>query len=168
MNYIPADRTQPRVKKKFTTVLNTKSVNEFKKLFPEHKDVTYKEMVDIINKFNQNIVQTVIDERNGVILPERLGHMIIAGFKRPVGRKAIDWGESRKASRIVYHMNWETDNRIGKIVYQPAVGHHNALTKLWCFTATRSFTTTMSTAFKKFYNRYIFVRKSMHIELKVS
>jgi len=168
MSYIPADRTQPRVKKTYSTVFTAKALKEFKAAFPEHSDLTYKQACDVINKFNQNIVDTAISERTGVILPERLGHIIIASFKRPTGRKAIDWGESRKHGKLIYHMNWETDNRIGKIVYQNTIGPHNGLTKLWGFTATRSFTEKMSAAFKKFYNKYIFVRKNISTELKVS
>jgi hypothetical protein len=167
MALVFCDITQPRVKKDYTRVMNAKALEEFVNEYPEYAGITLKELNAILGKFHQNLAQEVIDKREGIALPERLGYLIIASFKRPTSRKIVNWGESRKQGKLVYHMNWDTDNRIGKIVYRREKVNFGALTNIWGFTATKCFTTAMSVAFRKQYNKYIFVKKNLYIELTV-
>ena len=68
---------------------------EFKKKHPEHEVLTLAEFNRILRQFNNNIIDEVIEQRFGVTLPERLGHIVIASFPRSK-KKIIDFGKSNK------------------------------------------------------------------------
>jgi hypothetical protein len=155
MNYRKPNRKGPRARLKVARVMDAKALKEFKKHYPEHSDLTLTEFNGIIKQFNKNIVDEVINHRYGVLLPERLGLLVIVSFPRSK-KPRIDFGESNKTGVLTYHQNWDTDNRTAKIVYQ--TNAHNTsfkFNKFWSFTAARGFKQNVSAAFKRFYQRYI-------------
>jgi hypothetical protein len=155
MTYKVPNKKAPRVRLKNVRIMNSKTLKEFHKLHPEHKGISLSEFNGIIKQFNENIIDTVVDFRYGVTLPERLGQLVIVSFPRPK-RKVIDFGKSNELGERVYHANWDTNNRLGKLVYQNG-GYGTAFryNRLWGFTASRSFKTRVSNAFRKMYEKYI-------------
>lgn len=130
---------------------------EFKKKHPEYKDMILSEFNAILRQFNNNIIDEVIDYRFGVALPERLGLFVVASFPKS-RRRIIDFGESNKTGVKTYHGNWDTDNRLGKIMYQKRSATSNVkYHMLWTFKPTRNFKERMSTIFKKKWAKYIFI-----------
>lgn len=128
---------------------------KFIRMHPEHKGMAITQFNEIVRAFNNEIVDAVIDNRDGVLLPERLGELAIVAFPKP-RRKAIDFGASNKAGELRYHTNWETDNKIGKIVYHKA----DQAVKNGRFLGlipSREFKTRMSKAFRRFFERYIYI-----------
>lgn len=133
---------------------------EFKKKHPEHKDMILSEFNNILRRFNHNIIDGVIDSRFGVALPERIGKIVVVSFPRSK-RKIIDFGESNRTGVKSYHGNWNTDNRLGKIMYQNGASQYNIkYHKLWTFSPTRNFKERMSTVFKKKWAKYIFINNA--------
>lgn len=165
MAYKTPNLKGPRVKKKSSHVMGYHSFKEFLKKHPEHKGLKLSEFNTILRKFNTNIVDEVVNYRYGVVLPERLGSIVIASFPRSK-KKIIDFGTSNKTGVKSYHRNWDTDNRVVKIMYQNAtasytIKHH----RLWTFEPIRSFQNKVSTVFKKRWERYIFI-DNKHTTLK--
>jgi hypothetical protein len=157
MTYKTPNLKGPRVKKKSSHVMSESLFKEFKKKHPEHKDINLTEFNRILRQFNNNIIDEVLDYRLGVVLPERLGSFVIASFPRSK-KKIIDFGESNKTGVKSYHGNWDTDNRLGKIMYQNSFSTYNIkYHKLWTFTPTRNFKERMSTTFRKMWAKYIFI-----------
>lgn len=161
MIYKKPDRKKPRVRDKSTSIMSDKKLTEFKKKFPEHKSLTLKSFNNILRQFNTNIVEAVQEERYGIALPEKIGHFVIVGFPKSK-RKIIDCGESLKAGVRVYHRNDDTDDRLGKLLYQNSVSKFNIKNhRLWSFTPTRSFKKQVSMSFLKSWPKYIFVDNNM-------
>jgi hypothetical protein len=157
MTYKAPNLNGPRVKKKSSHVMSESLFKEFKKKHPEHESMTLTQFNIILRQFNNNIIDEVIDYRFGVSLPERLGHFVIASFPR-TKRKIIDFGKSNKTGVKTYHRNWDTDNRLGKIMYQNSSSTYNIkYHRLWTFRPTRNFKERMSVAFKKMWAKYIFI-----------
>lgn len=142
--------------------MNESVLREFKEQHPEHKGITLTEFNAIVKRFNTNIVDEVISNKNGISLPELIGQILIISFPRSK-RKAIDFGASNKNGVLTYHRNWDTEDRLGKIVYHS--GKHSVrYSHLWGFTPTRGFKSKMSEAYRKLWAKYIYVdNKSVSI-----
>lgn len=155
MTYKKPNRKAPRARLKSARVMDAQTFKEFKEKHPEYSDLTLTEFNGIIKQFHKDIVEEVTEHRYGISLPERLGQLVIVSFPRS-NRKVIDFGKSNKTGVMSYHRNWETDNRMGKLVYQ--TGSYMASFKyhrMWSFTAARGFKQRVSEAFVKMYQKYI-------------
>jgi hypothetical protein len=156
MSYKKPDRTAKRVRKSSSVIMNYKMMKKFKDINPEY-DITLKEFNNILNTFNSNIVETVINNRDGVELPERLGQLQIVAFPKPT-KKIIDFAESNKYGEKRYHGNWETDNKIGKITYRNTLnGYTFKNSRFWGLIPQRSFKQRMSKVFKRKWQKYIYI-----------
>jgi hypothetical protein len=156
MSYKKPDRKGKRLRKKSTSVMDKYSIKKFQEMYPEH-NVTLKEFNNIVRHFNSNIVDVAINNRDGIELPERLGHLQILSFPKP-SRKIIDFAKSNEAGEIRYHGNWDTDNRIGKIIYRNTLsGYAFKGSRFWGLIPTRSFKKRMSDIFKRKWQKYIYI-----------
>ena len=156
MTYKAPNLNSSRVKKKSSHVMSESLFRDFKKKHPEHEGMTLTEFNRILRQFNNNVIDEVINYRFGVTLPERLGLFVIASFPRSK-RKIIDFGKSNKTGVKTYHRNWDTDNRLGKIMYQNSSSTYNIkFNRLWTFKPTRDFKERMSIVFRKMWAKYIF------------
>jgi len=155
MGYSAPNLKGTRLRKKTTSIMNRKRFTKFLKQHPEYKGMTISQFNAIVRQFNNDIVDAVIDNCEGVTLPERLGEITILSFPSP-RRKIIDFGESNKAGELRYHGNWETDNKIGKIVYHKAYSSIKNGRFLGLI-PSREFKTRMSKAFIRFWQRYVYV-----------
>jgi hypothetical protein len=155
MSYSAPNKKGSRIRKKTTSIMNRKMFSKFLKMHPEYKGMTILQFNNIIKGFNNDIIESVIGNRDGVALPERLGEIAIITFPRPK-RKIIDFGRSNEEGELRYHANWETDNKIGKIVYHKACKSIKNGRFLGLI-PSRNFKQKMSTAFKKFWQRYIYI-----------
>lgn len=130
-------------------------IKEFHEKYPQHSHIKLGVFNSIIQKFNRNIVKAVIDEPNGISLPQRLGAFMIMAFPTSP-KKIIDFGASNKAGTTIYASNWDTDNRVCKIVYakeRDVVTNH----RFWKFDGGREFTTAVSSAFRTMWPKYTYV-----------
>ena len=160
MTYKKPNVKAPRVRGKSTLIMSEQRLKKFKEKFPEYQSVTLQEFNSIIRQFNTNIIEHVKKERYGIALPERIGHFVIVGFPKSK-KKIIDHGTSNKVGSKIYYRNTDTDNRLGKLLFQNSVSkikikHH----RLWTFTPTRNFKKEVSNAFLKHWPKYIFIDKN--------
>lgn len=156
MEYKKPNRKAKRARKKAAVIVDYYMVKRFLKKHPEYK-VTAKEVNKIIRQFNRNMVLSVVDNRDGLRLPERLGKLQIVGFPR-TKKKIIDFGKSNKTGVVHYYQNWETDNKICKIIYNnklPGYAFRNC--RFWGLETKRSFKEIASKAFKSMYEKYVYV-----------
>lgn len=149
------DRNKPRGCYKAELVVTKKELREFLRKYPEHKGLTQLEFNSIVRQFNQNIIETVIENRDGVLLPERIGQLQIVSYKASK-KRIVNFGLTNKTGTPHYEGNWETDNRIGKIVFQKP-GQKIEHGRLWGLITARPFKQKVSKAFLKFWPKYLFV-----------
>jgi len=161
MGYNRPNVTSPRVCIKTTRVVGTKEFREFKKKYPEYKGLTMAQFNVIIKQFHNNVVDMVIEEPNGVLLPERLGSLIVMSFPTKRG-KVIDFGASNRAGKKVYHSNNDTDNRMCKLMFVKELNVWLNY-RFWGFTPTRSFRSIVSKKYMDYWPRYLFVDAKVHV-----
>jgi hypothetical protein len=148
------DLNAPRFKKKRESILKDDFYKELKLKYSKCKDLTKEDIRTIIEAFNNEIVNTIIEDPNGFELPEGLGYIFIATTKVKK-KKVVDYKNSHAYGVLVTHKNWETDGYVGKIVYtnyKAKYRFRNA--PIWGFTASRTFSRKMSKAFKEKWNTY--------------
>jgi hypothetical protein len=157
MSYKVPNKKGSRVRKPTKSIVDFKMLINFKNKHPEYSSITKTDFNKIIREFNSNIVKTTIDNRDGLRLPERLGLLQILTFPKPK-RKFIDFGKSNKDGVVRYHGNWETDNKIGKIVFSNTLnGYSYKNCRFWGLNPSRYFKKEMSEQFKRKWQKYIYV-----------
>ena len=71
------DLNAPRFRNKSMSILNSHLLKDFKKRYPEYKNLSIQEFKKIIKVFNCNIVEGIIENRNGIELPDGLGYIFM-------------------------------------------------------------------------------------------
>ena len=158
------DLKAPRYRKKVHRLVNKDFCKRFYKKYPEYK---HREMQDInktIRNFNKLVCQEVIDNRDGVELPEGLGWLFI-GTCKSKNKNNIDLGKSIKYGIKVKNKNWETDGKLAKIFYSNyAPRHKYKHREYWGFEACRVFKRQVSKSYQDNWPTYIEVPPNKKIK----
>jgi len=166
------DLNAPRFREKRKSVLTAATLKEFQKKYPKYKDVSLSEFKSIIMTFNNQMVEGVIENRNGVELPEGLGYVFMGTCPPPkrktgedgVKKKNIDSKKSAELGVQVSYRNMETNGNIMKIFYtnnQTKYPFHHK--QLWSFSASKDTKRKMSDAFSENWQKYIMVDPTQKI-----
>ena len=149
------DLNAPRFRNKSMSILNSSLLKEFKKKYPEYKDLNILEFKKIIGTFNSNITKGIIENRNGVELPEGLGY-IFMGTCSPAKKNNINYKKSEIQGFSTKHHNWDSDNKLLKIFYTNQNTKYPFKNKqVWAFKAVKIFRKAASEAYKKNWTKYI-------------
>ena len=120
-------------------ILTPKFFKLFKEKYSKYKDIDDKSLRQICNNFHILFLETVIDKRDGVELPEGLGNIFI-GTCQTSKKKNIDYGKSNKYGVIVTNTNWGTDGKLAKIFYSNFATKYNFDNReCWAFVGCRTF-----------------------------
>lgn len=137
--------------------LNPKFYKAFKNKYPKYADIDNKDLRKICLAFNNLFWETVIENRDGVQLPEGLGNIFI-GTCQSSKKRNIDYGKSNKYGIIVTNTNWGTDNKLAKIFYTNfASKYHFVNRDCWAFNACRNFKRTVAKTYSTNWPIYITV-----------
>lgn len=154
--YRKPDLKGPRYRKTTHNVLNASFLKDFKAKYPKYADLDNKKLKSIIETYNGVLWQMVIDEREGVELPEGLGFLFIG--TATVKSENPDPEKSAELGVAVTHMNWSTNNRVCKIFYTNYPSKYRfANREVWTFSAVRQFKRSVSKAYVANWERYIVI-----------
>jgi transcriptional antiterminator len=156
MAYKIPDRKAPRNRPKSVSIMSTTELMKFRTKHPEYVDLTLKDFSDIIRAFNSEVINTATSNRDGVVLPENIGRLSIITFSRPK-KKIVDFGTSNKTGILSFFKNWNTDNRLCKIMYNSTVKKYgNKNSRFYGFLPTREFKKEVSLAVNKNWQKYVY------------
>lgn len=145
----------PRFRERRISVLRLDTLKKFKSKYPEYKKLDLATFKDIVMTFNKMIVKSIIDNRNGVELPDGLGY-IFMGTCPPSKKRNIDYGKSLHYGVETTHKNWDSDNKLLKIFYTNHSTKYPFKNKnVWSFKANKEFRKQASDAFKEDWAKYI-------------
>lgn len=137
----------PRYRKKVHRLINNDFYKRFFKKYPEYKNEDKKTIYKIIKTFNQLVYEEVINNRDGVELPESLGWLFI-GTCKTKNKNNVDLGKSIKYGVKVHNKNWETDGKLAKIFYSNyAPKYKYKHREYWGFEACRNFKRLVSKSY---------------------
>jgi hypothetical protein len=131
--------------------------------FPEYEGLSLQQFKEIITTFNGKLYQGVIDNRDGVELPEGLGFIFI-GSCPPAKKQNIDIRKSLEYGVVANHKNWDSDNKLMKLFYTNRPSKYPFQNKqIWAFKAVKQFRKAASDAFKEDWPKYIVVDNTKKI-----
>lgn len=156
------DLSAPRFRGKRLNILNAQFCEAFRKEHPKYAHLSNQDIKDIIHNVNGKLWQTVIDERDGVELPEQLGYIFIGSC--PAKKMNKDYKTSKELQQLIQHRNWESDNYLAKIFYTNYGSKYRFLhSKLWGFKPVRQFSRTVGQTYPEQYLKYVVVDNNRRI-----
>ena len=145
----------PRFRPETKNILTKEFFILFKKKYPKYKTIDNIELRKIIKKFNQVVYQTVIDNRDGIQLPEQIGWLFI-GTCQQSKKENIDYAKSLKYGLRVSNKNWESDGKLAKIFFSNHAPKHKIKNReFWSFVACREFKRSVAKQYPENWQMYV-------------
>lgn len=145
----------PRFRQKAHNVIDKEFFKSFRDKFGKYKNISEGDIKKIVKRFNEVLCETVIETRDGVQLPEGLGHLFIGSCQSVKGRN-IDYGKSSKYGVTVNNKNWETDGKLAKIFYTCSASKYKyTFRECWGFVACRNFKRTVAKVYPENWTIYV-------------
>jgi hypothetical protein len=154
-NFKQPNLNAPRYREKVFSILNTETLKEFKDKYPIYKEINNNKLKKIIRLFNEKIWKEVIENRNGVELPDSLGYLFIGTC--PAAKSVnTNYALSKQYGKVLQNKNWETDGKVAKIFYTNySTKYRFRNRELWQFKAVRQFKRAVAKSYPKKWTKYI-------------
>lgn len=137
--YKTPDIKAPRHRLSRHTLTTNEFFTKFRTNHPQYSQYTNKELVKVVETFHNNLWLGAINNRDGIELPEKIGHIFI-GTCKPKKSPNPDRVKSAAYGREVKHQNFQSDNYLAKIFYTNfANGYLFENRDLWKFKPVREF-----------------------------
>jgi hypothetical protein len=152
--YKKPDLNAPRYRPRKLNLTNTEFYNKFIEENPKFNQITIKQFKEIIKTFNGKIWEKVIEERDGVQLPEQIGYLFIGSCPRK--KSNVDFNKSQHYGVVLQNQNWESDQYLAKIFYTNYETKYRFKNhELWGFKGVRDFTRTVGQTYPTEWKKYI-------------
>jgi hypothetical protein len=159
------DLKGPRFREKSVKVLTLDLYKRFRLKYPEH-DISFEEFKKIIQTYNTNICDGVIEHRDGVELPEALGYIFIGSCPALTKRINVDYKKSIQYGVVTQHKNWASDNKTMKIFFTNQLVRYRIQNKqIWMFLAGRDFKRKASKMYIEDYNKYRVINNNKKVSM---
>jgi hypothetical protein len=156
----------PRFRRNTAGTLNKDFIKELKQKVPAARDFTDKKIKEIITAFNGVLWEEAINKRDGVEIPEQIGHLFI-GTCPAKKRKNVDFKQTASYMEVIQHRNYESDQHLAKIFYTTystfGTKYRFKNHELWGFIATRDFKRTVGKTYPLKWKQYLEVNPNIKI-----
>ena len=160
--YRKPDLNAPRFRGKRLRILNAEFYKAFRKEHPKYAYLSDQDIKQIVEGVNGRLWQTVIDERDGVELPEQLGYIFIGSC--PAKKVNKDYKTSGELQQLIQHRNWESDNYLAKIFYTNYGSKYRFMfSKLWGLKPVRQFSRSVGQTYPEQYLKYLVIDNKRRI-----
>lgn len=161
--YKKPDLNAPRYRPKKFNLTNTDFYNKFIEDNPKYANLSISQFKDVIKTFNGLIWKTVVEERDGVQLPEQLGYIFIGSCPRKTTDN-IDYKKSEYYGVKLQNQNWESDQFVAKIFYTNFETKYRFKNHdLWGFTGLRDFKRSVAKTYPQEWKKYVQVDNLLKI-----
>lgn len=151
------DLNAPRFRPKKLNILNQKFCEKFHRQNPKYRHLSTDKIKSIISTMNGIIYSTVIQERDGVELPEQLGYLFIGTCPRKISDN-IDYQKSIQYGRKLQNQNWESDQYTAKIFYTNfETKYRFKFHEMWGFTGVRDFKREVGKTYPTLWKQYVVI-----------
>mgnify|MGYP003658481639 CR=1 FL=1 len=162
-NFKAPNLNAPRYRKKVLSLLNMDLIKEFKDKYPAYSKIDNEKLKSIIKLYNKKLWEEVIDNRNGVELPDSLGYLFIGTC--PAAKSVnTNYALSKQYGKVLQNNNFETDGKIAKIFYTNySTKYRFRNRELWQFKATRDFKRTVAKTYPEKWAKYIVMKNKKRV-----
>jgi len=152
-----------RIKNSQSKDYNHKFLKEFKEEYPQYKDYTNDQVMDILETFHGKLWYHALNNRDGVELPKGLGYIFL-GTCQQAKKNNIDFGALMKDNIKKKHLNFDSDNKLAKIFYTNFSTKYKFRNReMWSFTATRDFKRSVPEVYRANWKTYVEVENGKSI-----
>jgi hypothetical protein len=145
----------PRFRPAVHSILNQEFFENFKLKHPEYKTLDNAVIKNVIKTFNISVYQNVIDNRDGIQLPDQVGWLFIGSCQQSK-KKNVDFAKSLKYGVIVTNNNFDTDGKLAKIFFTNFAPKHKMKNReFWSFIACREFKRAVAKTYAENWNMYV-------------
>ena len=153
----------PRYREKVFGVLNAETIKEFKDKYPAYEQINNEKLKNIIKVYNKKLWEAVIENRDGVELPDSLGYLFI-GTCPDAKSVNTNYALSRQYGKVLQNKNWETDGKIAKIFYTNLSTKYRFRNReLWQFKAVRQFKRSVAKTYPEKWSKYIIMESKKRV-----
>jgi hypothetical protein len=145
----------PRFRNRRKSILTKERLSMFKDKYPEYNNLSLKEFKNIVMTYNELLVDAIIDNRDGIELPDGLGFIFMASCP-PTKKENVNYKKSFEYGIKTNHKNWDSDNKLLKIFYTNHTTKYPFTNKqVWSFKAVKQFRKKASDQYKRTWAKYI-------------
>lgn len=145
----------PRFRPKVYKVDEDNFYKEFIKKYPQYKTKTISELRKILKACNGELWNAVINNRDGIDLPQSMGNIFIGACRNTKSKRNIDFNKSINYQETVYNRNMNEDGLLCKIFYSNKHVKYKVPDRhIWQFIACRKFKRSVSKAFTDNWQNY--------------
>lgn len=161
--YKKPDLNAPRYRPKKLNLTNTDFYNKFITNYPKYSNLTNAQFKEIITVFNGLIWKGVLEERDGIQLPEQLGYIFVGSCPKKKGDNT-NYSKSSYYGVKLQNQNWESDQYTAKIFYTNYETKYRFKNHdLWGFTGVRDFKRSVAKTYPVEWKKYVLVDNKIKI-----
>ena len=160
--YIP-DVKAPRFRQNSVHTVTLETASQIKKEVFACRSMSLTQIKNILIEYNKEMVDAIINKRDGVEIPMQIGHMFV-GTCPMTKRKNVNFKMSQEYMQTVQHRNWESDNYLAKIFFTTFGNKFRYKNnELWGFEPHRDFKRTLSRVYPVKWKQYVEVDPHLKI-----
>lgn len=160
--YIP-DVKAPRFRQNSVHTVTLETAAQIKKEVFACRSMSLTQIKNILIEYNKEMVDAIINKRDGVEIPMQIGHMFV-GTCPMTKRKNVNFKMSQEYMQTVQHRNWESDNYLAKIFFTTFGNKFRYKNnELWGFEPHRDFKRTLSRVYPVKWKQYVEVDPHLKI-----
>jgi hypothetical protein len=153
--YNKPDLNAPRYKPTRLAGAGIKFYTKFYKKHPEYKHLHKSDIKKILVAYNINMRSAIVNERDGVEFPEKLGYSFV-GSCPPAIKSNPNRASSLEHGVSIENTNANSDGLVAKIFYSNYSERYTfKMRELWTFKPNRYFTRAVSQAYRVNWKSYI-------------
>jgi hypothetical protein len=162
-NFKAPDLKAPRYREKVLGLLNSDLIKEFKEKYPIYENIDSAKLKKIIRLYNTKLWEEVINNREGVELPDSLGYLFIGTC--PAAKSVnTNYSLSKEYGKVLQNRNLETDGKIAKIFYTNySTKYRFKNRELWQFKAVRQFKRFVAKTYPEKWPKYIVMESKKRV-----
>ena len=154
----------PTSVKKQISIIDELFVKEIKNLLGNEfngKKINLINVRKIIKEFHYDVNKTIVDHRDGVMMPYGLGHLMIAACPKSTRKKFIDFKKTKEYGQTIYRTSPETDEMYPTVKYSAKLLNGRKLrnSRLWKFGKSHRLRDMLSIKFKENPYKYYALNK---------
>ena len=150
------DLNAPRFYESKRRTTTPDALKEIKKMHPLLKNIPIQKLRRLIKVFNNTVWRLAVENRDGVNIPEQIGHLFV-GTCPPLKKKvSVDHEKSSVHQVSLQFFNHDSDQHFAKIFYTTHSSKYRFLNhEIWGFTPGRYFSRAASKAYKEDWKKYV-------------
>jgi hypothetical protein len=155
--YKKPDLNAPRYRPKKLNLTNAEIYKKFIEENPYVETICLDKFKEVVKTFNGKIWNSVIENRDGVELPEQLGYIFIGSCPKKKGDNT-NYKKSEYYGVKLQNQNWESDQYTAKIFYTNFDSKYKFRNHdLWGFAGVRDFKRNVGKTYPNEWKKYVMV-----------